>query len=358
MMRVTPVLSGIAAVALVLSSQVGATAGTAKLVSSGYAFELVDIGCESASVCFATSAHNGENVRGITRLEQHGSAARTAELSKKYILGQISCPSRAGCTVLGFNGRAKLARELIPIGHRGTLGKPLRVVGPPRDDIDAIDCFPTRTHCTVVGARVHAITIVTAAGSTMSLHRSTVPKSTGEVVLQAVACASRMFCEAVGSASHGAVSRGFLLPIRNGVPGKWSLLPDPGDGGLSGVACETKATCFAVGEVAASDGSGRAYIATISSGKLSAVTPLRHHTLLEDIDCENGHLCIAVGGVTSPTTDQQDGGLIVRIRHGVPSAPQVTTNVTDYHSVGADRDGFEAVGDGLSPRSESVVTAG
>jgi hypothetical protein len=307
------------------------------------------LSCPSPSVCFAISQQDKNTRWGITRVSGKGTVVETSLISQKRNAVAISCPSLAGCEVFGFalsNGKP----VIFSVNKAGFPGKVHAVHQSGASSLNTIACRPTRTDCVLVGGLANVVDIVTVKGSTHRSHHLTLPSPmVNGVLINAVACPSSSFCEAVGLLRTSSGNEGFVLPIHSGVPGKWAAVKSA-KGGLTSVACPSTGHCYATAE-----GKKRDFIESITKGKLHASALVRTGVRLKGIGCTSAHSCDAVGTYLAPHA-KVGKGVILAVHSGKPAKPQLSSATESYTAIGGYKGGFLAAG--LGTHYTSVVTAG
>jgi hypothetical protein len=132
------------------------------------------------------------------------------------------------------------------------------------------------------------------------------------VSLQAVACSTPDFCEAVGGVITGNAGADWI-PIVAGVIG--TVHPVNGSAWLDAIACPTASTCIAVGEA-----DGLAAVLQITNGAAGAVQQVAAEMEALSISCPTAEVCAVAGYATGGVGPAQ---AVVALHRGRVGADRV-----------------------------------
>jgi hypothetical protein len=309
---------------------------------------LSSISCATPTVCFAIDHANKATRWGVTRLEHNGASTHTTLASKAFIFNSLSCPSKSGCEVLATRISTNSA-VLIPVSSSGKIGKPRKTGAPAGTFIAAMSCYPTRSHCTLVGAFGGTLSVVTIDGSKSTTHHR---KIGSEASINAINCSTSTSCEAVGLIQAN-TNKGFEVPIHRGIASKPVVVQHATGSGLVSVACVNAHICYAAGD---SFSSGD-FIDTLTNGKVTHSSAPTAGTEISQIACASVHSCDAVGEYFPPSASAQ--GFFFAVHNGTQGAVQPTSLTVVYNSVAEIKGGIETVGADAGPHGlwHSIVTA-
>jgi hypothetical protein len=231
-------------------------------------------------------------------------------------LTAVSCSSATACTAVGNGGNAISGFVTLAERWDGTnwtaQTTPNQPGGGQGTYFTGVSC-PNNTSCTAVGAyrdsSGHQFPFAARWNGT-SWVATTAPNPTGATIseLDAVSCASRTACVAVGS--QGPSNSTALAEVWNGA--SWSVHdPSFGTGFTSasfrGVSCLSSTSCIAVGSVFSTGAHRRVALAEEWDGTnwtdlAALVRPPTTNNFLNDVSCGAADDCMAVGSsVTSAT---------------------------------------------------------
>jgi hypothetical protein len=215
-------------------------------------------------------------------------------------LGGVSCSSASDCTAVGQGNGAgtpiTLGEQWEDDGWR--LQAVPSPVGAAENQLNGIAC-PATDRCVAVGTAgptrgVWSTEAVWWNGRTWHLQRIPTLPGAG---LNAVACAWKADCVAVGASNAGTLAERW-----NGET--WTIQPTPNPpgsagGSLNGVACTSASFCVAVGGRLDSAGNQVATLAERWNGKSWAIQPTPNPapgSILGGVTCTSASFCLAVGG--------------------------------------------------------------
>jgi hypothetical protein len=291
---------GVGVLAFALIVPIGVAASTEPV--SGME-DVNGVACVSTTVCLGvgdTSAGIGATV-AITR----GVTGRVQEVPEASELLGVACWSATACVAVGIGSSGS---EGVVVQVKDGLPGSSTPVATARA-LNGVACAPrssASTTCIAVGYYLSddaAVVRLTAGIPGAASHIS-------HFGLRGVACSSSTSCLGVGEGGSGSDAR-FIVPIKDGVPGK--ALGVPRAGSLSGIACISSTTCDAVGV----DSSGlRGFVVIVTNGAPGAGATVASAGWFFDVGC-SGARCVAVG-VNSESTK----GAYSILDAGVPGAPK------------------------------------
>jgi hypothetical protein len=292
------------------------------------------ISCASRALCEGVEI-TPSSQWAYVRITHDGTSARMTRAKKGQTPEEVSCPSAAGCSVIAETAAFTYAE--VPVSAHGAIGKPVTISPANSNDLlNSIACHPTRTHCTLVGVLDGALNVVVVTGSRVTAHQLAVPARLQGVDLLAVACPSATTCYAAGAGSINGKELGLIVPIVNGVPTSYSLVPSASYDGLSGIACATSTTCYAIGF-----GTNRSRVYTVRAGKVTRSVPAPKSVPLWGIACQSAHVCDAVGSAPPPKRVGNPWGAVLPIRNGRLGKIEITAVTPLYE--GGDSESTEPV---------------
>ncbi len=172
----------------------------------------------------------------------------------------IDCSGPGSCDAIASTSNGK--DNGVTFSYNGFRAGPLRVVPPATATFTGIAC-PGTSQCVAVGLgafRVGSGGPVSDQAVVVQIHSGSPEhlvhiQGSSAVSLQAIACSSASTCEAVGSsgaasaatAGTGSTSRGAVVEVTKGVPGRVQILPGQ-TLQLNAISCPTSTQCWAVGE--------------------------------------------------------------------------------------------------------------
>jgi len=273
---------------------------------------LASVSCWSATGCMAVGTATGSTGYLRTLAARWNGSAwsilSTPDTSASFpnSLSGVSCTSATACTAVGSAATATGSATVVEAwdGTAWTLSPSPQAAGTADDSLAAVSC-PTATTCTAVGYAVDGAgaeqTLVESwAGAAWSVVAS--PDTTTGLPnsLDGVSCSSASSCTAVGSAyAPGGTAYRTLVLTWSG--GGWSAAtsPDPstGDDVLQSVACGASGTCTAVGYATTASGIQQGLVTTTDGGPWSTVTtpqPGQYGNILGGVACV-ATVCTAAG---------------------------------------------------------------
>ena len=295
-------------------------------------------------------------------------------------MSSVSCSSATSCFAVGtgsgaadYPGLSHVAGTSLAIEQwDGTTWSP--VASPAgqaavADELQAVSCV-SATSCVTVGALGSATLTEIWDGTSWSVVASPNPSGAMSSTLDSVACSSASSCFAVGHYSTAADGT-TLIELWDGA--SWSVVASPNPSGavsstLSGVACASATSCFAVGGHVGTANLGGVLVEhwdgtawTIVSTPTPTVRPVAAPVVtptLTAVSCSNATSCFAVGYTASDALIEQWDGttwsllsspvphihLGIAVLHGVSC-----TSATDCLAVGVAFDTSQAkAGDAVS----------
>ena len=244
----------------------------------------------------------------------------------------IACPAVTTCFAVGdagFPGALGPTRTFVARWNgKGWSVVPSANGGEAQTDnfLYSVSCATT-TSCFAVGysERKHKIApmVVQWDGKSWSLDRSPSPSDAISASLAGVSCVTPTSCFAVGRALEPASPTpryATLIERWNGA--SWSIAahPDPSSttySALQAVTCATRSSCFAVG-TDLSSGQGYSPLIERWNGTVWSVAPGTANEVakLEAISCRSATSCVAVGGYFGSLIERWDGRTWSVIRSG------------------------------------------
>ena len=162
--------------------------------------------------------------------------------------------------------------------------------------------------------------------------------ATEDNVLNRVACARQSLCIAVGS--YRSVGDYELPLIESNSGSGWTIVPAPGTGGLSGIACPRTSWCVATGgEISFSSNviTEQPSIEEMSGGAWDAVPVREVVGTLGQVACPIPTYCISIGSVFAATLGASVGSVLVAERAGaswtVNHAPAFKNDVDSFGAI-------------------------
>ena len=244
---------------------------------------------------------------GAVRVASSGSGSH-GRLRLSAVLAVATVVSVAAVPVSGVNAAASASSptwSVVPSPN-----PPAPAGGTSGAGLNGIAC-PAGGSCVVVGDYVDGYPLPLvgySTGSTWSIAAADRPTSyknpSGQ--LSTVACATRTRCFGVGTYYNGASTR-MLIEQWNGKV--WSLVPNPKMPGitkssLSGIACPTGTSCFAVGYVVRAPAAPRTLVEHWN-GTTWSVVPSANPSgggRLSGISCLTNAHCVAVGASSAASS--------------------------------------------------------
>lgn len=271
---------------------------------------LFGVGCASATTCYAVGRNRA--FVGVVVPITNGSFGAPQVVAGTTALDGVACANATTCYAVGtYNAQGMV----VPITN-GTIGAPYGIgaislsgvacpnetrttapkgVGSPESGPQGPTPEihpptppppPPYTICYAVGKYENHGQVVTITNGKFSF----TPWVAGTSTLSGVACASFTTCYAVGQKNAG--PEGLVVPITNGIPGAAHVVA--GTWGLSGVACPSATTCKAVGFIPSQYGDGAAV--PITDGTIGAAQTVAGTQSLSGVACPSATTCYAVGG--------------------------------------------------------------
>jgi hypothetical protein len=243
----------------------------------------------------------------------------------------VSCPAAGSCTVAGGyvdgsgNDDAMLLVLASGLWSVSVPPVPADAAADPGSYVAALSCAGTGS-CAAIGdydtsaGQEGYMTLSEVGGSwsaaTAPLPSGVSPSPTASV--RSVACQSAASCVAVGQYTDSAGNQDGLL--LTGAPGGWAATQAPLPAGagsqpdpqLSAVSCPAASSCVAVGTYSGTS-YGQAMLLTESAGSWSATEapapPAAESVSLDALSCFSASSCVAVGSYTDASGDT-DGELV------------------------------------------------
>ena len=272
------------------------------------------ITCPSATACFAVGASS--RVTGIVGdtnplIERWSGSSWSIVASPNPVashgsaLGAVACPISTHCFAIGGSEISDLTLTEVWNGSTWSLAAP--PTGSSQSQLLGVSCL-VATNCYTVGfnetAAGYRTLVEHLSGSTWSIETSANVTGASDDFLSGVACATATSCFAVGVSDTG-VTPAMLVEHWNG--SAWSVvtLPKPANSSqthLDAVACSSDKNCFAVGSYETSVGSTSVIKSLIErwngtswSVQTNPVKSTATETDLAGISCATATSCFAVG---------------------------------------------------------------
>jgi hypothetical protein len=211
-----------------------------------------------------------------------------------------------------------------PVWSIGTSPSP---AGPPDGFLAAVAC-PSATSCLAVGYSGHSTLVERWNGTSWSISASPKPAGAASAALHGVSCPSTTSCFAVGN--YTASTQKTLVEHWNGTA--WAIVTSPNPTGassaaLNGVSCLSDTNCHAVGNYSASSTgktlvehwNGTAWSVIVSPNPTSA-----NFAVLSGVACPSTTSCFAVG------TSFVNSANNTLVEHWNGTAWSVVTNPTSF----------------------------
>ena len=245
---------------------------------------VASIACPSTTVCYAVG--QASNATGMILSLSSGSRGTPAWVSDVVpadtgALQAIACPSTTSCYAVGDSSNGKTAIFSLAPSSSASRGTPTwvsDVVPADTGALQAIAC-PSTTSCYAVGelsvSGAPGIAIVLSLASRASRRPtwvSDVVPADAAGTLDAIACPSSTSCYAVGSAVDSAAyrSRVVIISLLSARPPTWvsDVVPADAAGTLDAIACPSSTSCYAVGSLSGTLGTGNQTGAILSLSEL------------------------------------------------------------------------------------------
>jgi hypothetical protein len=293
--------------------------------------DVTAISCGSRALCEGVEVTPHSRFAYV-HITHDGASARITTAKRSEQPSIVDCPSAAGCAALAQTSKFNYVE--VPINSHGALGKPLYISpANSNSELNGIDCYRTRSHCTLVGQVGQQPSVVTIVGSTVTTHQLTL---TGKILggaLNSVSCPTATKCFAAGYVGTETKQSGIIVTIVNGVPTGHVFAHAATDNGLRAISCVSASTCYATGF-----GAERSLVFTVHNGKVTHEVAAPKGVPLYDLSCEGAHTCYAVGSVP-PKVSGNSFGAVLPIRNGKLGKLQRTSVTTLY--AGGDTDSIE-----------------
>ena len=264
---------------------------------------LTDIACPDRHHCMAVGTADGNGALSATVLvtSDGGRIWRSMDApAGSTDLSAVTCSTVGDCLVLASNGTAYWSASTTDGGkvwqRNGTL--PAGFSGP-----SAVICPDTETCMTagyvpgLPGRGTGAIAVTDDGGTTWAA--ATVPAGVG--LLHSIACASTLYCLAVGTTSTTltdvAEGHGEMLATTDG-GNAWTAVTAPaGVDDAFGIACPSMSNCAAVGTewTSANSPVGGVVTTTDAGGTWRAPASRYVPAGLDAVDCPTTTSCVAAG---------------------------------------------------------------
>jgi len=359
-----PMTPGIGWAAVTLAAMAAATGANAAPTGS---VALQGVSCTSPQACVAVGGSGVPPSQTTLALKLQDGAWQitpTPTLRASPELFGVSCPAPGNCVAVGGAERGTIALRLA-----GGVWKSMSAPGPdPSASLDTVSC-PTTDWCLAVGlghTETRMFSDVFNGTSWRAVATPVIPR-VSILQLNALSCASRRFCMAVGDRTMfgPSVSVHPVAVVFNG--SVWRVVPVAAAGAgpsLRGVSCPVAGVCIAVGNSDFYSGSpGRQLVVRYRAGRWAAMTaPGPTGTEPLAVSCTAPGACVAVGSLNlgSPVVERLAHGAWSIVPAESPGAPTTVGNATIYdqtlRSVACVKSApCVAVGDGNgSPFSELI----
>ncbi len=161
-------------------------------------------------------------------------------------LSGVSCVAPSFCVAVGFVGRR--ASAVTPLIERWS-GSSFTIVSSPATPgaaLSAVSCSSV-SNCLAVGRDGLNTYAEHWNGYTWRVVATPSPRSTGNDILNGVACPTSAACWAVGLRNGGTLALGALAEYWDGRTWRVVATPSPAGAEMAGVSCATAVDCWAVG---------------------------------------------------------------------------------------------------------------
>ncbi len=282
--------------------------------------DLTGVSCTASTNCFAVGTYSVDNFPTSTQhpLIEHWNGTRWSTLvvptppgAPDNILTKVSCTTAQSCVAVGLS--SDLSANLpsgSPLiekwnGANWSLSRGATRSDAAAEELLGVDCTSS-TNCVAVGVFLSALTgavgtlVEKFGGTAWSVVPS--PSRRGPRIggLSGVACPSTTSCFAVGASQSGAL-------IEHWDSTAWSITPNPDargpfSAGLESIACPTVSSCVAVGGKTDASGFRPLIEHWNGTGWSDMASPhLTSDSNLTGVACPAATGCFAVGTKFSPT---------------------------------------------------------
>jgi hypothetical protein len=274
------------------------------------------VSCTSPTACIAVGYYVTSSSQELVLAEAWDGTAWTIQPTPsptgatRTYLDAVSCATSTACTAVGSyassSGTSLTLAEAWD-GTSWTIQPTPNPTGGTNGPLDAVSCA-TRTACTAVGGYVNSSgASVTLAerwnGTSWTIQPTLNPTGAGDSFLDAVSCTSPTACTAVGRYYTSGPDRELTLAERwNGT--SWAIQSTPNPSGsaqsrLDAVSCTSPTACTAVGLDVSNSGTW-VTLAERWNGTTWAIQPTLNPTgggqsWLNAVSCTSSTACTAVG---------------------------------------------------------------
>ena len=270
---------------------------------------LESLQCLSDSSCYAEGSYETVTGSDVVPLVEHWDGTTWSIVATGWAvgIGDFTCPTATSCFGLTSAAAGAGTRRTIIDHWDGATWSvgPALSIDPPSTVLLAIACA-TATRCFAVGSGSGRGTVVgvieQSNGSTWSQVLQAFNPTPPNSVLDAVSCAVPAACFGVGHYTNIAGKVATLIERPSGTT--WTIVTSPNHVGvpsnvLSGIACTSASSCFAVGS---SGGTKGRTLIERWNGSAWSITPSANHTnsshytnVLTGVACASATSCVAVG---------------------------------------------------------------
>ena len=300
------------------------------------------VACLSPARC-VVAGYDAKGVGDVVALT-NGVPGKVSILRGTQGVFSVSCPTSAGCVVLGRTSN-DVGAEMATLNAAGALTREVRVSTPAGVNLNEIACT-SLTSCVVTGTDVFVSPSQPEYGSwngtTFTLHRATISLHRSITSMEGLSCAAGT-CVAVGYLLNSSADTAFSLVITG--RGAHAAVHTDGTAALYGVSCTSAARCYAAGFDTAGG-----LVVSLTSGRVTASSPVAGD--LFGIGCV-ATSCTAAGKDLVSSTFE---GEIVAVANGTPATPVMVPASSGFDDLTRTGGTFVAVG--LGQGTNSVVARG
>lgn len=294
----------------------GAVAAVSPAASATHQAALDGVSCPAVNLCIAVGGRLEAHGRAPLAERWNGSSWRVLSMpaapASASSLFAVSCPTTTDCTAVGQ--AASSQTNVVPLaeqwnGHAWRVTQSRNPAGTKDAALEAVSCA-SKKDCVAVGYWQDGSNLKTVAekwnGHSWSLQRAA--KLPRTALLAGVHCEGS-FCMAVGQRENA--SRTLVTMAEEWTGHAWTVLSVPAPAGanfstLQDVWCTSDSSCFAVGQY---QGTIDSAIADAWNGSAWSQQPISAvNDILYGIACHGPASCMAVGaGLTRPVSQQWTG---------------------------------------------------
>jgi hypothetical protein len=292
---------------------------------------LSGVSCASASDCTAVGVGNGDGTpfalaerfqSGHWRLDNAPSPVGAAENQ----LNGISCPDVHHCVAVGTVGPTRGVWSPEALAWSGRTWHPQRMPAVPGTILNAVTCA-SKADCVAVGSSDSGTLAEHWNGERWAIQRTRNPARSQGASLNAISCSNAVNCMAVGGYMD---AKGRLNVLAERWSGhKWHLVPAPAPSSspnsfLVGVDCSAPSACIGVGGSFDAQMNSIGTVTEQWNGSRWTVqrTPTRHTpgAFLAGVWCKPVTACVAVGNTAIGTLAERLSRGKWRVEH-TPNPP-------------------------------------